>query len=45
MIQCRFGDYDTYAEYGCHSNSYQHVLEFQERRLVRNLWGQSIVKA
>jgi hypothetical protein len=42
MIQCRFGDYDTHAEYGCHSNSYQHVLEFHNDNLVPVGWGQSI---
>jgi hypothetical protein len=34
MIQSRFRDHNAHAEYGCHSNGHEYVLEFQERRLI-----------
>ena len=42
MIQCWFGDYDTHAEYGCHSDGYQYVLKFHNCNLVKNEWDERI---
>ncbi len=42
MIQSRFCDHNTHAEYGCYSNGYQYVLEFQKDNGVSTGRGQSI---
>jgi hypothetical protein len=42
MIQSRFCDHNTHAEYGCYSNGYQYVLKFQKDNGVSTGRGQSI---
>ncbi len=42
MIQSRFRDHNTHAEYGCYSNGYQYVLEFHKDNGVQIGRAQSI---